>query len=94
MAQQSKNRESKSPWKRFRGKVQETWTDVSGDELDEFEDQPEKMVEHIEKKTGKPRKDIESHVKKLEKDSEYSFGNGSKKSPKNKKNKPNQKKNR
>ena len=65
--------QAKGKWKVFKGKLQEAWGSLSGDELDRFEGRREQLEGHIQDKTGEERERIRKRLDKLSKDTEYRF---------------------
>ena len=47
----------KGNWKEFKGKVQEEWGELTGDELDRIEGQREQLVGLVQQKYGWARED-------------------------------------
>ena len=52
----------KGNWKEFKGKVQEEWGELTGDELDRIEGQREQLVGLVQQKYGWAREDAEAKV--------------------------------
>ena len=53
-------------WTELKGKIKETWGQISGDELTEFEGDVEQLVGMIEQKTGQAREEIERRLRELD----------------------------
>ena len=55
-------------WKQRRGKIQETWGDLTGDELDQLAGQRDQLVGRIQEKTGQAENEIREKIESLEKE--------------------------
>lgn len=64
---------AKGNWKVFKGKVQEAWGDLTGDNLDQFEGRREQLEGHIERKTGEKRERIRKRIDEIAKKAKYHF---------------------
>ena len=52
-------------WKEFKGKAQEKWGEISGDELDQIDGKREQLVGLVQQKYGKAREEAEEEVDEL-----------------------------
>lgn len=68
-----KKQQVEGTWKKFKGKVQEAWGALSGDELDRFEGRREQLEGHIEQQTGEKRESIRKRLDKISNDAKYRF---------------------
>lgn len=55
-------------WKQLRGKIQETWGGLTGDELDQLAGKRDQLVGRIEEKTGQAKSEIRAKLESLEKE--------------------------
>lgn len=60
-------------WKKFKGRIQEAWGDLTGDELDQYQGQRDQLEGHLEKKTGESREEIRRKIDKIADKTKYSF---------------------
>lgn len=72
MADPSKQK-AEGNWKVFKGKLQEAWGDLTGDEVDQFKGNREQLEGHIERKTGEKREQIRERIDKLADETKYQF---------------------
>lgn len=66
-----KEQQAEGTWKVFKGKVQEAWGALTGDELDRYEGRREQLEGHIEKKTGESREEVRKKLDRIAKDTNY-----------------------
>lgn len=64
---------AKGNWKMFKGKLQEAWGALSGDEIDRFEGNREQLEGHIERTTGEGRERIRERIDEIAKNTKYQF---------------------
>lgn len=60
-------------WKVFKGKLQEAWGSLSGDDLDRFEGRREQLEGHIERQTGETRERIRQRIDEVARQTKYRF---------------------
>lgn len=60
-------------WKKFKGRIQEAWGDLTGDELDQYQGQREQLEGHLEKKTGESREEIRRKLDEISNKTKYNF---------------------
>lgn len=65
--------QAEGAWKVFKGKIQEAWGALSGDDLDRFEGRREQLEGHIERKTGEKRARIRKKLDNLADKATYRF---------------------
>lgn len=65
--------QTKGSWKQFKGHVQETWGDLTGDEMDQFKGKRDRLEGYIQKQTGEKREAIHKKLDGLAKKTDYSF---------------------
>lgn len=58
-------------WKKFKGRLQQAWGDLTDDELDKFEGKRKELEGHIAEKTGESRQEVRERLDKLAKKSGY-----------------------
>lgn len=63
-----KTQKAKGNWKKFKGRIQESWGTLSGDDLDRYEGKREQLEGHIMEKTGETREAVQRKLDRLEKD--------------------------
>lgn len=68
-----KQQQAEGTWKVFKGKMQEAWGALSGDELDRFEGRREQLEGHIEQKTGERRERVRERIDKIADKVKYRF---------------------
>ena len=52
-------------WKQFKGQLQETWGNLTDDDLDRYEGQQDQLEGFISEKTGEKRSEIRARIDKL-----------------------------
>jgi uncharacterized protein YjbJ (UPF0337 family) len=52
-------------WKQFKGKVKETWGELTDDELDKYEGKKDQLAGLIQKRTGQAREEIQRQLDDL-----------------------------
>lgn len=60
-------------WKKFKGRLQEAWGAISGDNLDRYQGKRDQLEGHLEKKTGESRSEIRKKLDEISNETEYSF---------------------
>lgn len=65
--------QAEGAWKVFKGKVQEAWGALSGDDLDRFEGRREQLEGHIERQTGEKRARIRQQIDEIADKVKYRF---------------------
>lgn len=73
MADTPREQQTKGSWKKFRGRLQEAWGSLTGDELDKFEGRRDQLEGHLEKKTGEDREKIRRRLNELSRETDYRF---------------------
>ena len=63
----------KGSWKQFKGHLQETWGDLTGDKIDQFEGKRERLEGYLQKQTGEKREAVQKKLDELAKKAGYSF---------------------
>ncbi len=58
----------KGNWKQFKGKIKESWGDLTDDELDKVEGKRDQIVGLIQKKYGQSKEEVESRLSEYERD--------------------------
>ncbi|MFB6356472.1 MAG: CsbD family protein [bacterium] len=69
----AKSQELKGKWKQFKGKIRETWGELTGDRLDQYRGQFDQLVGYVQSETGKARGKIRDRVEELAKKVGYEF---------------------
>lgn len=54
-------------WKQFTGRLQETWGELTNDDLDRYEGQRDQLEGHIQEKTGEDRAAIRRKIDQIAK---------------------------
>lgn len=57
---------AEAKWKALRGRIKETWDDLSDDELDRFDGQRNQFVGHIQERYGMSRGDVERRLDEID----------------------------
>jgi uncharacterized protein YjbJ (UPF0337 family) len=52
-------------WRQVRGKILETWGDITGDEVDRFQGQKDQLVGYLQERTGEARNAIQQKLDKF-----------------------------
>lgn len=52
----------KGNWKQIKGKIRETWGDITDDELDKLEGRREQLVGYLQEKSGRERQEVEDRL--------------------------------
>ena len=52
-------------WKQMKGKIQETWGELSGDEVDQIEGNKERLLGKLQEKYGFAKAEAEQKVNEL-----------------------------
>ncbi len=60
-------------WKVFKGRLQEAWGALTGDEIDRFKGNREQLEGHIERTTGEKRERIRERIDRLADEVKYRF---------------------
>jgi len=53
-------------WKQLRGRVKETWADLTDDDLDRFEGSRSQFVGHLQERYGMSREDVERRLEQID----------------------------
>lgn len=53
-------------WKQFKGRIQEAWGSLTGDQLDKFEGKRDQLIGYIQQKTGETQEEIERQIEKIQ----------------------------
>jgi len=61
----SQGQQLEGKWDQLRGRVKETWGDLTDDELDQTEGKWDRVVGTIKEKTGEAREEIERKLNEL-----------------------------
>ena len=64
-------------WKLLRGRIKETWGDLSDDDLDRFEGQRDQFVGHVQERYGLSRDDVERRLEEIDRESGEAGWDGS-----------------
>ena len=64
---------TKGNWKKFKGKVRESWGTLTDDELDRYEGKREQLEGHIQEKTGESREDVRTRIDRIARDTKYNM---------------------
>ena len=57
---------AEAKWKILRGRIKETWGDLSDDDLDRFDGQRDQFVGHIQERYGMSRQDVERRLDEID----------------------------
>lgn len=68
-----KKQQAEGNWKQFKGKMQEMWGDLTGDDMDRFEGNREQLEGHVQKKTGENREAVREKIDSASRETEYTF---------------------
>ncbi|HET6568131.1 MAG TPA: CsbD family protein [Rhodothermales bacterium] len=68
-----REQEGKGNWKQFKGRLQESWGDLTNDDLDRYEGQREQLEGHIHEKTGETRESVRQTVDRIARDIKYNL---------------------
>ncbi|MFP4227948.1 MAG: CsbD family protein [Salinivenus sp.] len=68
-----KKQQAEGNWKQFKGKMQELWGDVTGDDMDRFEGNREQLEGHLQEKTGENREAIRKKIDNASRETKYTF---------------------
>lgn len=68
-----RKQQAEGNWKQFKGRIQEAWGDLTGDDLDRYEGKREQLEGHIQKKTGESREDVRRRIDRIARDTKYSI---------------------
>lgn len=68
-----KKQQAEGNWKQFKGKMQEMWGDLTGDDMDRFEGNREQLEGHVQKKTGENREAVREKIDNASRETEYTF---------------------
>lgn len=61
-------------WKQLRGRIRETWGDLTDDDLDRFEGSRSQFVGHLQERYGLPREDVERRLEEIDRESTATAG--------------------
>ncbi len=65
--------QAKGNWKQFKGKLQEMWGDLTGDDVDRFEGKRERLEGYIQEQTGEDREAVRKKIDRATRDAKYTF---------------------
>lgn len=65
--------QAEGSWKQFKGKIQETWGDLTGDDMDRFEGKRKRLEGYLEKQTGENREAVQEKIDHASRETEYTF---------------------
>ena len=65
---------NEAKWRTLRGRIKETWGDLTDDELDRFEGQREHFVGHIQERYGMSRQEVERRLDEIDQSEEAEHG--------------------
>ena len=65
---------NEAKWRTLRGRIKETWGDLTDDELDRFEGQREHFVGHIQERYGMSRQEVERRLDEIDQAEEAEHG--------------------
>ena len=68
-----KQQKAEGNWKQFKGKMQEMWGDLTGDDMDRFEGKRERLEGYLQEQTGESREAVRKKVDKLSRETKYTF---------------------
>ena len=68
-----KQQKAEGNWKQFKGKIQEMWGDLTGDDMDRFEGKRERLEGYLQEQTGENREAIRKKVDELSRETKYKF---------------------
>lgn len=68
-----KEQRGSGTWKKFKGRLQEAWGDLTGDDLDRYQGKREQLEGHLEEKTGKSREKIRRKLDRISQEEGYKF---------------------
>lgn len=68
-----KEQKAKGNWKQFKGKIQELWGDLTGDEMDRFEGKRERLEGYLQEKTGENREAVQEKIDAASRETKYTF---------------------
>lgn len=68
-----REQQAEGTWKQFKGRMQEAWGALTGDDLDRYEGQREQLEGHIQEETGESRENIRKKIDKLATEAKYKF---------------------
>lgn len=68
-----KEQQFKGNWKQFKGRLQELWGDITGDELEKYKGRREQLEGYIVEKTGKSRERVRKQIDEVAKELEDSI---------------------
>lgn len=57
---------AEAKWKALRGRIKETWGDLTDDDLDRFEGRRNQFVGHLQERYGLPREDVERRLDEID----------------------------
>jgi uncharacterized protein YjbJ (UPF0337 family) len=63
----------KGQWKQFKGRIQEAWGDLTGDELDQYRGKRDQLEGYLQKKTGEKREKIRERIDQAATKTSYEF---------------------
>ena len=55
-------------WKMLRGRIKETWGDLTDDDIDRFDGQRDQFVGHIQERYGMAREDVERRLDEIDRE--------------------------
>lgn len=58
----SEKHQAEGAWKQFKGKVQETWGNLTGEDMDRLEGKQKQLEGHLQKKTGERREVVKAKI--------------------------------
>jgi uncharacterized protein YjbJ (UPF0337 family) len=67
------SQQAKGAWKKFKGRLQEAWGVLTNDDLDRYEGKRDRLVGHIQEKTGEKRKAIRDRIDRISTEAKYKF---------------------
>ncbi len=68
-----KQQQAEGKWKQFKGKIQETWGDLTGDEMDRFEGKRERLEGYLQEETGESREAVQKKIDNASRETKYTF---------------------
>lgn len=60
-------------WREFKGRILEAYGRLTDDEIDVYRGQREQLIGHVQRKTGKPREEVEAALDRMAGDTGYVF---------------------
>ena len=65
---------AEAKWKALRGRIKETWGDLTDADLDRFEGQRDQFVGHLQERYGMAREDVERRLDEIDREEDAVHG--------------------